>query len=161
MDELKPISLKTCLAITEIFVDESAIPPPLVVSDIIYTGLADGRVFAFMLRTEYEHTQANKIDFPLVQKEILKMPGRICSIAYQNGIMGVSDVTGAFAAIQTLRPQQSYLKKIAQLNQKSDDVIQNLPAGEVDLVDLVFEFSTSKINNKQQAIPILISEKTI
>ena len=56
IDELKPISLKTCLAICEIFVDESAIPPPLVVSDIIYAGLADGRVFAFMIRTDYEHT---------------------------------------------------------------------------------------------------------
>ncbi|KAH0573616.1 hypothetical protein SS50377_23551 [Spironucleus salmonicida] len=160
--DLKPQILKTQLAISTLFVDECVVPPPLVLSDLIYAGLSDGRVFVFMVKTDYEQTiQSVKLDFPLISKEIVKMSSKVEQIEVLNGVVAITDSFGQLIFTQAVSPQLNYLKKISQVWAKNDDVVQSLVSGEVLVNEVVIIDQSNQINSKQNQIPVYQDDTSV
>lgn len=129
---MKPYIIRTGYAVKCIAVDPMCIPPPCSLSDLLYVGLEDGRVFCYISKHEIDQTMISRVsqyiqDTPLVGLPGSSGPGGICqmrgpittlSILHDSGLLAVTDATGLTLVMQLCQVTTAFLKRV--INQARD-----------------------------------------
>lgn len=129
---MKPYIIRTGYAVKCIAVDPMCIPPPCSLSDLLYVGLEDGRVFCYISKHEIDQTMMSRMsqyiqDTPLVglsgssgSSGICQMRGPVTtlSVLHDNGLIAVTDMTGLTLVMQLCQVTTAFLKRV--INQARD-----------------------------------------
>lgn len=129
---MKPYIIRTGYAVKCIAVDPMCIPPPCSLSDLVYVGLEDGRVFCYISKHEIDQTMMSRISQYVQDTPLVGLPGSsgfsgICqmrgpittlSVLHDGGLLAVTDMTGLTLVMQLCQVTTAFLKRV--INQARD-----------------------------------------
>lgn len=129
---MKPYIIRTGYAVKCIAVDPMCIPPPCSLSDIVYVGLEDGRLFCYISKHEIDQTMMSRISQYIQDTPLAGLPGSsgssgICqmrgpittlSVLHDSGLLAVTDMTGLTLVMQLCQVTTAFLKRV--INQARD-----------------------------------------
>ncbi|CAL6044495.1 Conserved_hypothetical protein [Hexamita inflata] len=133
--EMSPQVLRTGYPISSFCVDPCAVPPPCIVSDLIYIGLKDGRVMVYQMKSAHEkqtiqQQSVMKNDLPLSQYPLVSMKSQIIQLQIHQNVLLIADEYMTLLGLPCV-PQVAFLKKTAAQILKNDDILPPLPTSEL------------------------------